>query len=183
MIAFSDQHLLESGDVCVGVISAAFGVKGLVKIKCFTDTPYDIGAFQMVFDPVTRRSFLIEVVSVKKDFAFAKIAGVSSRTEAEKLQNTKLCIYRSELPKTQEEEYYHTDLLGCSVYYDDGLYLGQVIAVHNFGAGDVVEVYDSATSREAFYPFNKEFIQEVDISTKRIQIMRFSEVVATTDEE
>jgi 16S rRNA processing protein RimM len=171
----------ELHDVCIGVIVAANGIKGYVKIKCFTASPEDIENFSNIFDPYSKRSFDIKIIGVRGDCIIGKIAGIESRNEAEKLQNTKLYIKRSELPTPSAEEFYHNDLIGCKVQFEDGLIVGEIKAVHNFGAGDIIEVYDQLGNKDIYYPFNKEFILEVNLNAKCVTISRINEILAVPE--
>ena len=98
--------------VCVGVIGAAKGLKGEVRIKSFTSDPADIGAYGSLFDATGERSFLLRVVGMAKGQVIARIEGVGDRNAAEALKGTHLHVPRSALPETEDEEYYLADLIG-----------------------------------------------------------------------
>ncbi len=115
--------------VTLAVITGAHGVGGEVKLKLFTDdlTPY--------------RSFnggSLTLKSIRN--AIARFDGVSDRTAAEALRGTALTVPRSALPPLEEGEYYHADLIGLPCLSTDAQPLGTVVAVDNFGAGDVIEI-------------------------------------------
>ncbi|MCE2992379.1 MAG: ribosome maturation factor RimM [Candidatus Jidaibacter sp.] len=172
---------LPDANICVGVITSASGIKGYVKIKCFTENPEDISTFKNVFDPDKARDFNIKIISIRDTYVIASLAGVTSRNDAETLQNTKLYIKRSELPISAEEEFYHADLLGCKVYFDNGLLVGEVKNVCNFGAGDLIEIHDDVANKDFFYPFNKQFIKSVDIEARVIMAVHFNESIAIAE--
>ncbi len=171
----------EALDICIGVIAAANGIKGYVKIKCFTENPEDVASFSEVFDPLTKRVFDIKIVGVRGDCVIASIAGVKSRNEAEKLQNIRLYIKKSELPEPGAQEFYHNDLIGCKVQFEDGLVIGEIKNVHNFGAGDLIEIHDSLSNKGIYYPFSKDFIVDVNLSKKFITISRINEIIAVPE--
>lgn len=168
-------------DICVGVITSVNGVRGNVKIKSFTEKPEDIVSFARVFNPESNSSFKISVVSIKKDHLIASIEGISSRNDAEELRGTKLYIKRSELPEAKDGEYYHADLMGLEVYYQDGLKAGLIKNIVNFGAGDILEVYDLTSEKMFYYPFNNQYVANVDLEAGRVEITRIEEIVASED--
>ncbi|MDF3047458.1 MAG: rimM [Candidatus Midichloriaceae bacterium] len=172
---------LPDPDICVGMITSASGIKGYVKIKCFTENPEDIATFKHVFDLEQDRDFSIKIISVRDTYVIASLAGITSRNEAEALQNTKLYIKRSELSISAEEEFYHADLLGCKVYFENELLVGEVKNVCNFGAGDLIEIHDAVANKDFFYPFNKEFIKSVDIESRVIIAVQFNESIAIAE--
>lgn len=168
-------------DICIGIITSVNGVRGNVKIKSFTEKPSDIADFQYVFNPESNRSFKIKVVTTRKDHLIASIEGIESRNEAELLRNTKLFIKRTELPQAKEGEYYHTDLMGLEVFYQDGVKAGFVKNIVNFGAGDILEVYDITSEKMFYYPFNKQYVSSVDLAAGSVSITRLEEIVASDD--
>jgi 16S rRNA processing protein RimM len=172
-----------SGDdpmVCVGVITSVHGVKGNVKIRSFTDAPTDIATFHHVFDD-SGRQFNISVIIPKKDYMIAAIEGVSSRNDAEGLRNVKLYIKRSELPELANDEFYHADLIGMEARSSDGTLLGTVKNVVNFGAGDILEIYDISSEKIIYYPFKKQFIPAVDAISGVITLLPLEEVIAVDE--
>ena len=168
-------------DICVGVITSVNGVKGYVKIRSFTDQPSDIAKFDFIFDPESKQNFQISVVSSKKDYFIGKIVGINNRTEAEKLRNTKLYIKRSALPNVSEEEYYHADLIGTEARSEEGVIVGTIKNIVNFGAGDILEVYDKTSENTVYYPFTKQFVPEINITQKFIVLKPLEEVVAAVE--
>jgi 16S rRNA processing protein RimM len=168
---------VEDFDICIGVIAAANGIKGYVKIKCFAADPKDIENFKEVIDVHSKRVFAIKVIGVRGDCVIASIAGVTSRNDAEKLQNIKLYIKRSELPTPSEGEFYHADLVGCQVRLGSGMVIGEIKDVHNFGAGDLIEVHDFASNKDIYHPFNKDFVQEVNLAERFVILSPIDESI------
>jgi 16S rRNA processing protein RimM len=115
--------------VTLAAIAGAHGVGGEVKLKLFTD---DLSAF---------RSFNGGTLTLKSLRGnIARFAEVADRSAAERLRGTALTVPRADLPPLDEGEYYHHDLIGLAAVSTDGRDLGQVVAVENFGAGDVLEI-------------------------------------------
>ena len=166
--------------VCVGVIASSSGVRGNVKIRSFTDNPEDISTFQKVYD-FNLNTYKIEVVQVKKDYIIASIDGVNNRDQAEQLRNIRLFINRAELPEPSEEEYYHADLIGMSVYDTDNINIGTVVNLVNFGASDILEVQTLSDKDTVYYPFAKQWVESVDQENRKILLKPQEETIAADE--
>lgn len=116
--------------VVLAAVAGAHGIAGEVRLKVFAD------------DLAAHRSFNRGALTLTKlrDGTIARFAEVGDRTAAEALRGTLLTVPRDALPPLGEGEYYHADLLGLAAVSTDGDILGDVVAVENFGAGDVIEV-------------------------------------------
>lgn len=168
---------MENFNIVVGVIVSVFGVKGLVKIRHFVQQPQDLEGFDEIFDD-EGRIYKIKVASTKGECVIASILGVTRREEAQKFINKQLKIKRSTLPATNAGEFYHADLLGSVVRLaTTGQNLGIVKNILNFGASDVLEVYDRTAEKAVYYPFIKECISFVDQDKKTIMCNTLEEVV------
>ena len=156
--------------VCLGVISGAHGVRGAVRIKTFTAEPEAIAAYGPVTDEAGARSFRLTLAGTARGQAIARIPGVADRDAAEALRGTRLFIARDVLPKTESEnEFYVSDLVGLPVEKQDGAPLGRVLAVHDFGAGEVLEIGEnSATS--VMLPFTDAVVPVVDLSARKLVV-------------
>jgi 16S rRNA processing protein RimM len=124
----------------MAIIGAAHGVKGEVRVRSFTAEAAALGAYGPLQDE-NGRAF--EVVSVRpaKEVSIVRFEGITTREAAEALNGTALFIDRSALPADlDEEEFYHADLIGLSVRDEEGAEIGTVAAIHDFGAGDILEV-------------------------------------------
>ena len=156
--------------ICVGAIAGAHGVRGLVKIKSFTEVPEDVAGYGPVTDESGRRRFAITLKGRVKGLLLAALDGVADRDQAQALRGQRLYVARSALPPTEDEEtFYHADLLGLAAVDPEGQDLGVVVAVQNFGAGDLLEVLDPDRVSQ-FYPFTKQVVPEVDIAGGRVII-------------
>lgn len=155
--------------VLLGVIGAPHGVRGEVRIKTFTGDPLAIGDYGPLFDE-SGRSFVIADVRPAKEVVVARIEGVASREAAEALNGVKLHIERSRLPAVEDEdEFLQADLVGCAVTDAEGGVLGEVRAVANYGAGDLLDI-ELTDGRSVLMPFTKAFAPRIDIAAKRIEV-------------
>jgi 16S rRNA processing protein RimM len=156
--------------VCLGTIVGVHGVRGNVRIKSFTAQPADIAAYGAVSDESGARRFVVTVLGEARGAVLAKLSGVADRDAAEALRGIRLYVPRTALPKTNEDEFYHADLIGLPVETREGAALGRVSAVHNFGAGDILELRDGA-GRELLLPFSDAVVPEIDLKSGRIVAM------------
>jgi 16S rRNA processing protein RimM len=155
--------------VCVGVVAGAHGVRGAVKIKSFTANPEDVAAYGPLEDESGRQRFTLRLVGEAKGVLIGWISGVADRDRAEGLRGLRLYLSRAALPPTEDEEYYHADLIGLAAVLADGAPLGQVKAVHDFGAGDTLEV-ERPEGPPAMVPFTRAVVPVVDLEAGRLVI-------------
>jgi 16S rRNA processing protein RimM len=150
--------------VLLGRISGAHGLKGEVKIAAFTAEPEDITAYGPLKTANGARSFEIESLRRAGGSAvIARLRGVADRNAAEQLRGTELYIDRAALPPAAAEEYYHSDLIGLKAVSLDGETLGEVIAVQNFGAGDLLELRPARGRQTELIPFESAYVPKVDL--------------------
>jgi len=161
----------QDGRILLGRIVAAHGVRGEVLVRSYADTPKDIGAYGPLFAPTLGRTLQLRVVRVTPKGVIARIAGVSDRNAAEALAGTDLYVDRSQLPAAADGEFYHADLIGLAAFAPDGGAIGRVVAVHNFGAGDLIEVALADSRRTEHIPFTDSFVPEVDLAGGRIVVI------------
>ncbi len=156
--------------VRVGRITAAHGVHGEVKIRCFTEVPEDVGAYGPVQD-AQGRSFDFNAIRPAKGAAvIARFAGVDDRDAAESIVGRDLFVPRDRLPPPENDEWYYSDLIGLTARSHDGEMLGTVIAVHDFGAGDLIEI--APPSGKAFMvPFTAQCVPDINLSDGTITII------------
>jgi 16S rRNA processing protein RimM len=155
--------------VCVARIGAAHGVRGAVKLWTFTEDPFAVKRYGPLSSKDGRRQFEIAQVREAKDHLVATFKGVATRDEAERLNGIELYVARDKLPATDEDEYYHTDLIGLAAVTTDGDALGRVLAIHNFGAGDIIEIAP-LKGATMLLPFSNAVVPEVDIAGGRVVI-------------
>ena len=155
--------------VCVGIITGAHGVRGAVRIKSFTAEPKDVARYGPVEDESGERQLRLRLVGAAKGVVIAKLADVADRDQAEALRGLRLYLPRSALPPAGDEEYYHADLIGLAAALADGTPLGRVRAVHDFGAGDTLEI-DRAAGPPLMVPFTRAVVPVVDIEAGRLVV-------------
>lgn len=159
----------KSDRICLGVIVGAHGVRGVVKVKTFADDPTTLESLGPVEDEAGVARFTLKLVGEVKGAVLAKLDGVVDRNRAEALRGTKLMVARDRLPPLDEEEYYHSDLIGLAVEDTSGERLGVLKAIFDFGAGDVLDV-DLGDGKSAMFPFTRQVVPVVDVAGKRIVI-------------
>ncbi len=154
--------------VCVGAIAGAFGVKGEVRLKSFCAQPEDIAGYAPLWTEDGRRSFGVRITRVIPNGLSARLTGVATREEAEALRGVQLYADRSRLPSLPDDEFYHADLIGLTVVDTGGTVLGKVRAIHNHGAGDILEVYAPGRRTALLLPFTRAVVPTVDLTAGRI---------------
>jgi len=155
--------------ICVAAIAGAFGIKGEVKLKSFTDELENCVAYgpllsesgQLILSPTSHR--------LVKNAVAVTCPEVKTREEAESLKSTKLYVPRENFPEPDEEEFYASDLVGLEVKTTDGKRIGKIIDVQDFGAGDLLEIKPK-DSASFFHPFTKAATPKVDIKAGRVVI-------------
>ncbi len=156
--------------VCVGRIGAAHGTRGEVRLWVFTEDPDAIGRYGVLETADGARQFEIEALRRSKDFFVARFKDVSDRNAAERLRNVDLYVPRDRLPAPGADEFYHADMIGLAAQDAAGAPLGTVVAVHNFGAGDLLEIAPAAGGETVLVPFTAAMVPEVAIAQGRIVI-------------
>jgi 16S rRNA processing protein RimM len=158
-----------SGTVLLGVVIGAQGIQGEVKVKTFTGEPEAVGDYGPLQDAGATRKFQLKVLRLSKgDVVIARIKGVEDRNAAEALKGTELHVLRSALPQAGEGEFYFADLVGLTAMMS-GRVLGSVAAVHNYGAGDMLEVKTEG-GRSAMVPFTDDAVPVVDLAAGTVTV-------------
>ncbi len=164
--------------VCLGVMVGAHGVRGLVKVKSFTEVPEDVAAYGPVSDEAGRRQWTLEAVGRGKGVVLARVSGVDDRDQAQALHGTEIYVPRDVLPALDEETFYHADLIGLRAEDTAGRTVGRVAAVENYGAGDILEIALEITGETAveggqslMLPFTRVTVPEVDLAAGRLVVV------------
>ncbi len=157
--------------VCLGVVTGAHGVRGLVRVKPYTEAPEGVAAYGPVETKDGSKSFTIETRGMAKDLVICKLGDISDRDVAAALRGTELYVPRERLPETAEDEgWYYADLIGLAAIGVDGRDYGRVVAVENFGAGDLLEIAPAEGGQTVLMGFTDENVPEVDIAGGRVVI-------------
>lgn len=170
-----------SDDVLVGFFGAPHGVRGEIRLKSLTQDPLAIAGYDGLHDAAGRIFEITAARPVKDDLLVVRIKGVSDRDAAQKLTNSKLFIARAKLPPPDEDEFYLLDLIGLRAETRDGQVLGTIVAVPNFGAGDILEVAPPA-GETLLFPFLRAVVPEIDIEGGRVIIEPPEEIDADAGE-
>lgn len=143
----------------VAIIVGVHGVRGLVKIKSFTEVPQDFLSYGPLSQNDGETFPSIKIISTHKSTLICQVDGLHDRDAAETLKGTKLCVSREALPLTQEDEFYIEDLKGLKVYYQQQLF-GSVTEVVDYGAGPIIEI-EKIDRNKVLIPFQKSFVPEI----------------------
>jgi 16S rRNA processing protein RimM len=150
--------------VCVARIGAAHGVRGEVKLWSFTADPFAVTQYGPLESADGAQSFEIKALRPGRGFFVARLKGIADRSAAERLNNVKLFVPRERLPSPEADEFYHADLVGLLLVDRNGVELGRVVAVQNFGAGDLLEIEPLAGGDTVLLPFTEAVAPVVDIA-------------------
>ena len=156
--------------VCVAQIGAPHGVRGAFRLRCFTEMPESVAAYGPVHDEAGRPLFALRILAEAKGGLIAATPGIADRDAAEALRGLRLFVPRDRLPATEEDEFYHEDLVGLTARAPDGTSLGRVIAVHNHGAGDILEV-ELEPGRTELVPFTRAAVPAVDLAAGTVELV------------
>lgn len=153
--------------VCVGAIAGAFGVRGEVRLKSFCAEPEAIASYGPLVTEDGSHQFTLRLIRPVKGGFAARLSGVDTREQAEALKGTRLHADRARLPALPDDEFYHADLIGLTVVDPAGAEIGRVAAIHDHGAGDVLEILP-AHGKPVLIPFTRAVVPMVDLAAGRI---------------
>jgi 16S rRNA processing protein RimM len=157
--------------ILLGRIAGAHGIRGEVLIKTFTAAPENIGAYGPLSDESGTRTFKLKSARATPKGVVARLQGVDDRDGAEALKGIALYIERDRLPEAAEDEFYHADLVGLAAVSPGGKPVGEIVAVQNYGAGDLLEIRLTGSSKTELVPFTDAVVPEVDIATRRVVVV------------
>jgi len=158
-----------AAQICVARIGAAHGVRGAVKLWTFTEDPLAVRDYGPLMTKDGARQFEVTHVREAKDHLVATLKGIATRDDAERLNGLELYVPRDRLPETDDDEYYHADLIGLAAVNSADEPLGRVVAIHNFGAGDIIEIAP-AKGATMLLPFTNAVVPTVDLAGGRVII-------------
>jgi 16S rRNA processing protein RimM len=168
--------------ICIARIGAAHGVRGAVKLWTFTEDPFAVKRYGPLSTKDGARQFEVTDAREAKGHLVATLKGVTTRDEAERLNGVELYIAREKLPATREDEYYHTDLIGLAAVTTADRPLGRVIAIYNFGAGDIMEIAPPQGAT-MLLPFTNAVVPTVDLKAGRVMIELPDEIEGEDESE
>jgi len=156
--------------ICLGQIGAPHGVRGEVRLRSFTSDPQAIANYGPL---ETEDGRVLEIKSLRpaKDHFVAQLLGVADREAAERLTNVRLYVPRERLPEPEADEFYHADLVGLAAVDAAGNRVGSVIAIHNFGAGDLIEIQPQNGGKTELIPFDAAHVPVVDVAGGKLVVV------------
>src|SRR3979411_506965 len=155
--------------ICIARIGAAHGVRGAVKLWTFTEDPLAVKAYGPLLTKDGARSFEVATARAAKGHLGAPLQGIATREDAERLNGLELYVAREKLPATDEDEYYHADLIGLAAVNAASEPIGRVLAIHNFGAGNIIEIAPPS-GPTMLLPFTNAVVPTVDLAGGRVVI-------------
>lgn len=170
---------MPSGLICVARIGAPHGVRGAVRLWSFTADPFAVSDYGPLVTKDGARQFEIASAREAKSHLVVTLKGVTTRDEAERLNGVELYVARDKLPPTEADEYYHADLIGLAAVTTTGDPLGKVVAIHNFGAGDIIEIAPPS-GPTLLLPFTNAVVPTVDLASGQVVIEPPNEIEGDT---
>jgi 16S rRNA processing protein RimM len=168
-----------SAPICVARIGAPHGVRGAVKLWTFTEDPFAVKRYGPLATKDGTRQFEVTHAREVKGHLVATLKGIATREQAERLNGIELYIAREKLPKTDADEYYHADLIGLAAVNAADEPIGRVTAIHNFGAGDIIEIAPP-NGAAMLLPFTNAVVPTVDLAGGRVVIELPAEIEGDT---
>ncbi|MDZ4134806.1 MAG: ribosome maturation factor RimM [Paracoccaceae bacterium] len=156
--------------LCVGAIAGSFGIKGEVRLKSFCADPEAIATYGPLFTEDGTRAFSVKLTRPVAGGLGARLSGVATKEDADALRGTSLYVDREKLPSLPDDEFYHADLIGLEVRDTGGVLLGSLRAVHNHGAGDLLEVAGPGLREPMLLPFTRAVVPTVDLASRRMVV-------------
>jgi len=154
--------------VCVGAIAGAFGVHGEVRLKSFCADPAAIADYAPLTSEDGKRSFTVKITRAVAGGLAARMTGIATKEQADELKGATLWAERQKLPSLPDDEFYHADLIGLPVLDTGGAPVGTVHAIHNHGAGDILEILAPGQRNALLLPFTRAAVPTVDLTAGRI---------------
>ena len=157
--------------ICVGAIAGSFGVQGEVRLKSFCAEPEAIAGYGPLWTEDGARSFTVKLTRAAVSGGLgARLSGVATKEQADALKGVQLFADRDRLPSLPDDEFYHADLIGLVAQDAGGAVLGTVRAVHNHGAGDLLEIFGPGQKTALLVPFTRAAVPTVDLAAGRIVV-------------
>jgi 16S rRNA processing protein RimM len=161
----------ERDRIFLGRIAGAHGIRGEVIIHAFTEPPENVAAYGPLSDASGARTYEIENAHATPKGVVARLAGVADRTAAEALKGVELYVARDRLPVAAEGEFYHADLIGLAAVDAEGTRVGEIVAVPNYGAGDLLEIRLAGARQTELIPFTDAHVPKIDVAAGRAVVV------------
>ena len=157
--------------ICIGVISSPHGIKGLCKVKYFTESAKGLTSYGELFDS-NGEKIKLKLIKDTNKLAICSINNINIKNEIEKFKGLKLYILRKNLPKLDKDEVYHVDLIGLTALDLNRKKIGTIDKILNFGASDIIEI--SRKNKDSLLvPSEKEILNNIDLNKKTIIISNY----------
>ena len=165
------HQTLKAKRVLLGHVASAHGIRGDVVVRAHTGDPEDLGSYGLLSDASGTRTFEIAQLRVTAKGVVVRFKGIADRNAAEAMRGMELYVPRAALPPTDDGSYYHVDLIGLEAVSQEGTNVGRVIAVQNFGAGEMLEIKRPGEAETVYVPFTDTFAPTVDIAAGRVVVI------------
>lgn len=169
--------------ILVGRVAGAFGVKGEVRISAYTEAPMALARYKTLKGEDGAHALTIASARPSKGGIVARCPEITTPEQADAMRGLRLFVARDDLPAPEEDEFYLADLIGMAAATPEGEALGTVKAVHNFGAGDILELDLGGGRPTRYLPFTREAVPEVLITERRIVAVPPAETGDQQEEE
>ena len=157
--------------ILLGRIAGPHGLRGDVLIHSFAELPESIAAYGSLSDAAGSKTYTITRARATAKGVVARLAGIADRAAAEELKGVELYVTRDRLPPPAEDEFYHADLIGLLAVDPEGRPFGRISAIHNFGAGDLIEITLAGSGKTELVPFSETTVPNLDVSAGRAVIV------------
>ncbi len=155
--------------IYIAKVVSTHGLKGELKIYTYLDDPKSIINFKKLFDKNGNEIFIIQNIKFQKNnLVIASILNFSTKNQVDSFVGEKIYIDKLELKPTDKNEFYYNDLIKLKVENEKGEFIGTIVNVHNFGAGNIIEIKENQSSETLMLPFTKSFFPEVFVGRKVI---------------
>ena len=162
--------------VLVGQVAGAFGVRGEVRVTAFTEDPGNLLNYSPLLDESGKAVLTLLSGRDDKGAIVARAKEIETREQAQALRGLRLYITRDRLPEPEDDEFYLADLIGLAAISPTGEALGHVKSVHNFGAGDLLEIEPPGGAATWWAPFTRAVVPDVLIADGVVVVDRPAEV-------
>ena len=152
----------------MGTFGAAIGLKGEIKINLLTSSVDIFKSLDHYYNHDQSIEWKFDFIQMRHQKCVGLPSHCKNRDDAEHLKNQKIFVAKENFPKNKSNEYYVNDLIGCKITHENGVFIGNVISVDNFGAGDLLEI--NFRENKIYIPLNDDNVISVDLENKNILV-------------